>query len=248
MKYMLLIHGPEDAWTEDERTECMLDSLKICDELAAKDKLLDVSPLLSVKTAATVRVRQGRVLVTDGPFAETTEHLGGYYIVDLPDLDEAIAIASRLPPVTKGVVEIRPLAEMPGLPESRRVPDCDARKPFLLLCYDDESAWEKAGSDALDAARAEAAELAQRLAQEDRYISASPLHSSATATCVRVRNGKRVITDGPFAETHEVLGGFYLIMAEDRDVALRFAAQHSGARLGSVEVRQLFDLTPLRRS
>jgi hypothetical protein len=248
MKYMLLIHGPEDAWTEEERTECMLDSLKICDELAAKGKLLDVSPLLSVKTAATVRVRQGRPLVTDGPFAETTEHLGGYFIVDLADLDEAIAIAARLPPVTKGVVEIRPLAELEGLPESRPLPENDPRKRFLLLSYDNEAVWEKVGPEELAKAKVEAANLAQRMDQEGRYLAASPLHSSATATCVRVKEGRRLITDGPFAETHEVLGGFYLILAEDREEALRYAAQHSGARYGSVEVRQLFDLRELRKS
>lgn len=248
MKYMLLIHGPEDAWTDDERSECMKDSLGISEELAAQGKFIDAAPLLSVKTAATVRVRQGQALVTDGPFAETTEQLGGYYIVDLADLDEAIAVASRLPPATKGIVEIRPLAEMEGLPPSRRLPANDPRTPFLLLCYDDEAAWAKAGPDELPAAKAEAVKLALRLRDEGRYISASPLHSPATATTVRVRNGRRIITDGPFAETHEVLGGFYLILAEDREIALRIAAQHSGARYGAVEVRQIFDLTPLRKS
>src|SRR5581483_6972340 len=91
-------------------------------------------------------------------------------------------------------------------------------------------------------ARAEAAALARRLADEGRYLSASPLHPSATATCVRVRDGRRVITDGPFAETHEVLGGYYLLLAEDRAAALRVAAQHPGVRVGAVEVRPLFDL------
>ena len=70
----------------------------------------------------------------------------------------------------------------------------------------------------------------------------------ATATCVRVRGGRRVITDGPFAETHEVLGGYYLILAEDRDTAVRPAAQHPGARVGTVEVRPVFDVSGLRKS
>src|SRR5262249_8419826 len=109
MKYMLLIHGAEDAWTEDSRRACMVESLSICNELAAQGKFLDASPLQSVRTAASVRLRDGRTLVTDGPFAETTEQLGGYYVLDLADLDEAIAVAARLPPATKGTVEIRPL-------------------------------------------------------------------------------------------------------------------------------------------
>ncbi len=249
MKYMLLIYGAEGAWSEEERRACMVESLGICDELAARGKFRGASPLQSVTTAATVRVRDGRPLVTDGPFAETTEQLGGYYVLDLADLDEAIAVAARLPPAAKGTVEVRPLVELDGLPPERPLPTAagGSRTPFLLLCYDDEAAWEVAGPEALAAARAEAAALARRLSDEGRYLSASPLHPGATATCVRVRGGKRLITDGPFAETHEVLGGYYLILAEDRATALRLASRHPGARLGGVEVRPLFDLSGLRK-
>jgi hypothetical protein len=249
MKYMFLIYGAEEAWTEETRRACMVESLGICDALAAQGKFIDASPLQSVKTAASVRVRDGRTLVTDGPFAETTEQLGGYYLVDLTDLDEAITVAARLPPATKGTVEIRPLAELEGLPPQRPLPaGAGSRTPFLLLCYDDEGAWEAAGPKALAGARAEAVALGRRLADEGRYVRASPLHRSATATCVRVRDGRRVVTDGPFAETHEILGGFYVVLAEDRDQALRIAAQHPGVRLGGVEVRPLFDMSGLRKS
>src|SRR5262245_50442426 len=122
MKYMLLIYGPEEAWTEAERKACMIESLAICDDLAGHGKFLDASPLQSVKTAASVRVREGRALVTDGPFAETTEQLGGYYMLDLADLDEALAVAARLPPASKGTVEIRPLVALEGLPPERAPP------------------------------------------------------------------------------------------------------------------------------
>jgi hypothetical protein len=251
MKYMMLIYGAEGAWTQEERRACMIESMGICDQLAAQGKFLGASPLEPVKTAATVRVRDGGALITDGPFAETTEQLGGYYLLDLPDLDEAIAVAARLPPAKKGTVEVRPLDALEGLP-----PDCPLPAaagaglptPFLLLCYDDEEAWEAAGPGALAAARATAAALARRLADEGRYLSASPLYPSSTATCVRVREGRRVITDGPFTETHEVLGGFYLILAENRGAALRIAEQHPGVRVGAVEVRPLFDLSGLRQS
>src|SRR4029077_19832953 len=148
MKYMLLIYGAEGCWTEDERKACMNESLGICDELAAQGKFLGASPLQSVKTAASVRVRGGRNLVTDGPFAETAEQLGGYFVLDLADLDEAIAVAARLPPAAKGTVEIRPLVALDGLPPERPLPTVTgggSRTPFLLLCYDDETAWEVAG-------------------------------------------------------------------------------------------------------
>jgi hypothetical protein len=249
MKYILLIYGAEDSWTPDERRTCMIDSLVICDELAAQGKLHGVSPLQPAATAATVRVRDGRTLVTDGPFVETTEHLGGYYLLDLADLDEAIAIAARLPPADKGTVEIRPLLSQDGLPPDRPLPtatDVALRTPFLLLCYDDAAAWEAAGPRALADARAEGASLARRLDDEGRYLTASPLHPAATATCVAARNGRPIITDGPFAETREVLGGYYLILAEDRDTAARIAAEHPGTRVGAVEVRPLFDLSSVR--
>ena len=248
MKYMLLIYGAEGAWTEGERKACMVESLGICEQLASQGKFLDASPLEPVRAAATVRVRGGRALVTDGPFAETTEQLGGYYVLDLADLDEAIAVAARLPPAAKGAVEIRPLVELEGLPPERRLPAAGSRTPFLLLCYDDEAAWEAAGAEALAKSQAEAAALARGLSEEGRYLSAAPLHPAATATCVRVRDGRRVITDGPFAETREALGGYYLILAEDRAAALRVAAQHPGARLGAVEVRPLFDLSGARKA
>jgi hypothetical protein len=247
MKYMLLIYGREGCMTDAERTACMAESLRVCDELKARGQFLDAAPLHPVATAATVRVRGGQTLVTDGPFAETHEHLGGYYVLDLPDLDAAIAVAARLPPVTKGTVEIRPIFALDGLPPGRPAPPAEpGRTPYLLLCYDDEAAWRAAGPGALRAAMAEAAANCRELSDAGAYVNASPLHPAATATSVRVRDSRRVVTDGPFAETNEVLGGFYLILAGSRDAAVRVAARHPGARVGSVEVRPVFDLTALR--
>lgn len=117
MHYLLLAYGAEDAWTDDERTACMVESLAACDRLAAQGKYLAASPLLPVSTASTTRVRDGRPLVTDGPFAETTEHLGGFFLLDLDDLDEAIRVAASLPPARKGTIEIRPVLELHGTPQ-----------------------------------------------------------------------------------------------------------------------------------
>jgi hypothetical protein len=118
MKYMLLIYSDEKAWAEGEREACMVESTRISHELHAKGQFVAASPLQPVTLATSVRVRDGKRLVTDGPFAETREQLGGYYIIDVPNLDEAIAIASRLPPAAKGTVEIRPLHELSDLPQS----------------------------------------------------------------------------------------------------------------------------------
>ena len=80
MKYMLLIYGAESCWTEDERRECRVASMAICDELAAAGKYIASAPLYSVSTATSLRIRDGKRQITDGPFAETAEQLGGYYI------------------------------------------------------------------------------------------------------------------------------------------------------------------------
>ena len=116
---------------------------------------------------------------------------------------------------------------------------------FMLLCYDDEQAWERAGDAALKAAMQEAVALTHELDQTGQYVMASPLQPAAMSTSVRIRDGKRMVTDGPFAETREVLGGFYIIDVKDRDEAIAIAARHSGARVGAVEVRPIMELEGL---
>ena len=116
MKYMLLIYTDEKGWTEGEREHCYAESTAICHELQKKGKYLGASPLQPVATATSVRVREGRRLVTDGPFAETREQLGGFFMIDAANLDEAIDIAGRIPGAKKGTVEVRPVIELEGLP------------------------------------------------------------------------------------------------------------------------------------
>lgn len=116
---------------------------------------------------------------------------------------------------------------------------------FMLLCYDDEAAWQELGDEALHAAMKEAVALTHELDGKGQYLLASPLESVRTAKSVRVREGKVLVTDGPFAETREQLGGFYLIEAKDQDEAVAIAARHSGARVGTVEVRPIMELEGL---
>ena len=116
MKYMLLIYMDEKAMDDTERQHCYLESAGLTRELHSNGKYVAASPLQPVSTATSVRVREGRRVVTDGPFAETREQLGGFYIIDVKDLDEAIGIAARVPPACQGTVEIRPVMEISGLP------------------------------------------------------------------------------------------------------------------------------------
>lgn len=116
MKYMLLIYMDEKAMDHSERERCYVESTELARELHSRRQFVAASPLEPVATATSVRVREGKRMVTDGPFAETREQLGGFYIIDAKDLNEAISIAARVPPARKGTVEIRPLLELPGLP------------------------------------------------------------------------------------------------------------------------------------
>lgn len=116
---------------------------------------------------------------------------------------------------------------------------------YMLLCYDDMSAWEKAGEASLRAAMDEAVRLTHELNAKGQYVAASPLHPTSTAVSVRVRDGKPLVTDGPFAETREQLGGYYIIKASNLDEAIAIAARHPGVHFGTVEIRPIMELPGL---
>ncbi len=118
MKYMLLIYLDEQTLGETEREGYYKESAQLAQELDSSGRYLVAAPLHPTSTATSVRVRDGKRLVTDGPFAETREQLGGYFLIEARDLDEAISIAERIPMVRKGTVEIRPVVEIAGLPEN----------------------------------------------------------------------------------------------------------------------------------
>ncbi len=114
MKYMLLIYDNEQAWTrisEAEQRKIYGEYMQFTEDIKASRNYLAGAQLHPVATASSVRVRDGKDLVTDGPFAETHEQLGGYYLVEAKDLDEATKIAARIPSARYGTVEVRPVVE-----------------------------------------------------------------------------------------------------------------------------------------
>src|SRR5688572_19748308 len=116
MRYMLLVYADEKVLDEGYRQKCYLESAKLARDLHASGQFVGASPLHPVATAKSVRVRDGKAVVTDGPFAETREQLGGFYLVEAKNIDEAVGIASRIPPAARGTIEIRPVMEIGGLP------------------------------------------------------------------------------------------------------------------------------------
>ena len=116
MQYMLLIYLDEQALDETEREQCYEESARLAHQINATGHYLAAAPLHPTSTATSVQVREGKRLVTDGPFAETREQLGGYFLIEATDLDEAITIAARIPMARQGTVEIRPVVHIAGLP------------------------------------------------------------------------------------------------------------------------------------
>ena len=115
MQYLCLIYEDEKigaGMNPAEQGQLYTDYIKFTDDLKKSGKWKAGEALQPIATATTVRVRDGKTVTTDGPFAETREHLGGYYLVDAKDLDEAIAIAERIPGAKTGGIEVRPVMQM----------------------------------------------------------------------------------------------------------------------------------------
>jgi len=125
VQYMLLIYLDENSLSETEREHCYRDSAQFAQHLSTTGQYRLAAPLHPTSTATSVRVREGKRMVTDGPFAETREQLGGFFLIDAKNLDEAIDIAGRIPAGRWGTVEIRPVIEISGLPENNLTADVE---------------------------------------------------------------------------------------------------------------------------
>lgn len=116
MQYMMLIYLDENSITEEQRAQCYQDSAAYARQLYAEGKCLAVAPLQPTLTATSIRHSEGKQIITDGPFAETREQLGGFFLVNAANLDEALDIAGKIPAGRWGTVEVRPVLEIGGLP------------------------------------------------------------------------------------------------------------------------------------
>lgn len=116
MKYMMLIYHSEQEWAklaDPQRQQIVGEYMQLTQQLKSSGHWLASAPLQPTTTASSVQTRDGKQLVTDGPFAETREQLGGYYLIEAKNLDEALGIARRIPGARYGTVEVRPVLEIP---------------------------------------------------------------------------------------------------------------------------------------
>lgn len=119
MKFMLIVHHDEAAFkkiTPEKRQQMLTESVELTHQLHATGQYINASPLQPTDTAVLVRVREGKPLVTDGPFIETREQIAGYFLINARDRNEAVSIAGRVPGARIGTVEVRPVVEISGLP------------------------------------------------------------------------------------------------------------------------------------
>jgi hypothetical protein len=241
MHYMLLFYRNEQAnraRSEADVQATMATHLPYIERLRRNQSYVGSGALVSASEARTLRSTGGKPVVTEGPFAESREQLAGYYVLEASDLDQAVALASECPlPPHVVATEIRPIpavASAEGPPESP-----SAGQRFLLTIYRDETAAEKQSESAKAAAIAKWGPYIQRLREGGHFAGAEPLALSGSATTLRQQNGKLAMTDGPFAETREQLGGYCVVVARDLDQATQLAAECPDAVSCAIEVRQI---------
>lgn len=189
-------------------------------------------------SAKTVRVRDGETLISDGPFVESKEFIGGLDVIDCENLDEAIEVAAKHPVSWYFTIEVRPFldyAQQLGCaPESNAVDiDPSSVRYLLMMCLDGiaEAPEVEAGI------MRDAGAWHEQVEAGGDYVYGHPLQHANTATTVRVRDGETLLADGPFTETKEFLGGFAILSCETQEDAIALAAKHPLARFHMIEVR-----------
>lgn len=187
------------------------------------------------KSAAATRIAGGpdNPTVTDGPFAEGAEVACGYYVFEADNLDDALALARDIPVAHFGAVEVWPMVHW-------QAPEQPLSNDWLALLLERPEDVNTPGTDEWNAQAAKHGELAKTIG--DRTLSGAPLHPPTTATTVRVRDGKVLLTDGPYIEGAEVANGFYVLRASDREEAVKLASMIPAS---AIEVRQLAGVSGL---
>lgn len=222
--------------TTDEQNDVMRTAVfPWVKETASSGVNITGKPLDAPQSAKTVRVRNGETLISDGPFADTKEFIGGFDLLECETFDEAIEVAAKHPVAWFNAIELRPLLDGSDVPS--HIDDAKLQQ-MLLVCIDGV---------------AEAPEVEEQIARDCEAwreeiersgvrVAGAPVVPAREARTVRVRDGQTIVSDGPFVETDEFLGGFDLLSCETFDEAVGWAAKHPIARFHQIEVRRFVDL------
>jgi hypothetical protein len=232
MQYLALLVSKERDLTPDQRATEMAAYQSFHAKAGPAIRAGDA--LLPAATAVRIAGGPDAPTITDGPFAEAAEVAGGYYVFEAENLDEALELARGVPAARYGAIEVRPIYHTVD-PEWSR-----SDGQWLALLLEPPAAVNTPGTPEWQAEAARHAEFAA--AAGDHIVGGAALHEPATATTVRVRDGEVLLTDGPFAESAEIATGFYLLLAADRDEAVKLASMIPAS---AVELRQLAGVSGL---
>ncbi len=230
MEFMLLFMQAKGALKGEPEGFAAMHELAL--ELGDAGTLRRGAPLTDEVTH--VRVHGGKAVVSDGPFAESKEIVGGFWIVEVANRDEALAIAARTPHAHGGVVEVH------AVRWRRSGADPEKGKPFMMVFGIEPGLTDPDGSKLK-----EMLDYVEVLKRDGKFIETAPLASEPPAARVETRNGRTLVTDGPFAEAKETVGGYGLVRAAGREQAIELAKRYPHAKWGLVEVREImfFDRT-----
>ncbi len=230
MRYLLIHTADPDVAAEWDESENWASFSSWLEETVRAGVNLQGSRLRPTADATTIKIRDGELIITDGPYAETREQVAGYDVLECASLDDAVRWAGRHPHSWLGSIEVRALPDSApalALPE----PGDGKIRYMMLVCTDP-------AVDPREFARIEPVDpwVAEMDGRGVRLYG-SELEPPGSARTVRVRDSRAIVTDGPFAETKEQIAGFDLLECADLDEAIEVAGRHPMARLGILEVR-----------
>lgn len=237
MHYLVLLYDDDSQMNlpGDDGFEAEMAGYEAFGELAGP-AIVGGEALLPSSTTRTIRVVDGSPSVTAGPYVESTEVLGGFYVLDVPTLDDCIELVRHIPATATGCAEIRPIEVWMGQSDDT-VPDGAAR--FMATIHGKATEADVPGTAAWEAGAAEHGRFVAEAGPA--VVGGAAVHPAATASTVRVRDGELLVTDGPFAEGAEVVGGFYLLTATPEAIEAVAAAIPVPAQ-GAVELRPVMEL------
>lgn len=241
MRYLVLLAADEAAMPQPGTADFDAD-------MAAFDAFGEVAgpaivageELADRSTCRTIRHTGGEVTITDGPFAESVEGIGGFFVLDAGDLDDAVELARLIPPVRYGSVEVRPMVEWSESDGSEGSGQASgaAGPRWLATIHGPETDVEVPGSPGWDEGAAEHGRFAD--AAGPALLASGAVYPTTSATTLRLRDGELLVTDGPYAESVEVVGGFYLLRGE-LDAVLELAARIPVVDRGGVQLQAIVD-------
>jgi hypothetical protein len=253
MKFAFLGYHQESGWdamSESEQAAMVRECFTYDARLLKEGRLLEIgAPLQASRTAKTLRWQSGKVLVTDGPYAETKEQLGGIGLLEADDMKQAVELMSKHPGLRYGsTFEIRPINEESLERQAKSIATLRPTAPravpqsarFASLGYIDERGWEKISVDERDVMMRRCQAFDEARIESGQWVTGIALQSAGTAKTLRTKGGHVIVTDGPFAETKEYLGGLVVLAFKDLSDAVSMLSVHPALPFGvSIEIRPI---------